>query len=230
VLSLDTFLAIAIFFGKITTIVVLPVVYIWIGGAIYAWFRARSTVATVALAPWPHLAGLVVGLTLLWFSPHAETYDVDRIFGRFGPWSIDFLTFLTDRANPWAYPWEAVYLVVLSAPARGLGQSITLVFAALGGVIPSRSTGILLPDSTFPPLQTAILSVRRCIETVRLVQRLINLIRRVFFCVGAMLWSSYLIIYIVNVLYWSLNSMNFWALLLAAFIYQKYRYSRRRVS
>ena len=229
-LSVETFLAVGIFFGKIAAIVVIPVVYIWVGGSIYALLRDRSNVATVEWMPWLHLGGLVVGLTLLWFSPHAETYDVDRIFDRFGPWSMDFLTFLTYRANPWAYPWEAVYREVLSGPARGLGQIITLAFASLGGVMPSRSIGILLPDFTFPPLQTVNLSIRRRIETLSVVQHPADFIQRAFFCVGAMLWSAYLVIYIVNVLYWSLNAMNFWAFLLLAFIYQKYRYSRRRVS
>ncbi|MDA0369819.1 MAG: hypothetical protein O2995_15675 [Proteobacteria bacterium] len=229
-LSVETFLTVGIFLGKIAAITAIPVVYIWAGGSVYARLRARDSVAAIALAPLTHLAGLGVGLMLLWFSPHAEAYDVDRIFDRFGPWSIDFLTFLTYRANPWAYPWDALYLEVLSGPARGLSQIITLVFAVLGGVIPSRTTGDSWPDFTFPPLQAVILPMRRRIEALAVFQRPADLIRGSVICVGAMLWSAYLVVYIVNVLYWSLNSMNFWAFLLVAFIYQKYRYSRWRAS
>jgi hypothetical protein len=230
VLSVETFLAVGIFLGKIVAIVAIPVVYIWIGGSIYAWFRARDSAATVALAPLPHLGGLAVGLMLLWYSPHAEVYDVDHIFGRFGPWSIDFHTFLTYRANPWAYPWDTVYSEVLSGPAKGLHQIIASIFAGLGGVMPSRSTAMSLPDFTFPPLQSARLSIQHRAETLLPFKRPADLMRGAFFCVLAILWSAYLIVYVVNVLYWSLNSMNFWAFLLAAFIYQKYRYSRRRAS
>jgi hypothetical protein len=227
VLSVETFLTVGIFLGKIATIVAIPVIYIWVGGSVYARLRAGDTAATIALAPLTHLGGLAVGLTLLWFSPHAYAYDVDRIFGRFGPWSIDFLSFLTYRANPWAYPWDTMYLAVLSGPVRALSQIITSVFAALGGVMPFRSTKILVPDFKFPPLQSVSVSIRRRVEGLSLFQRPADVIRGAFFCVGAMIWSAYLVVYIVNALYWSLNSMNFWAFLLLAFIYQKYRYSRR---
>ena len=213
--------------GKIVAIAMIPVLYVWIGGSAYVWLRRRDRVATVAAAPLTHVGGLVVGLTLLRFSPHGDAYDVDYVFSNPGPWSIDFVTFLMQRASPWAYPWDSLYSVVLSGPLEWMGQIFVTVYAVLGGVLPPRSIRVLPPEFEIQPLQRASLAIRRRVAALDIFGRSADLLRGALVCLGAMLWSAYLIVYAVNVIYWSLNSLNFWAFLLLAYIYQKYRHSRR---
>ena len=229
-LSVETVLAIGIFLGKIATIVAIPVIYVWIGASAYVWLRQRDRVAAVAVAPLTHICGLVVGVTFLRFSPHVEIYDVDQIFGGSGPWDIDFFTFLMHRASPWAYPWDSLYFEVLSGPTEWMSQAVVTVFAALGGVLPSRSIRVLLPEFNLPPLQISNPAIRRRFAALNVLRRPADLFRGTLLCLAAMLWSAYLFVYAINVLYWSLNSMNFWALLVIAFFYQKFRYSRRHAS
>lgn len=229
-LSVETVLAIGVFVGKIATIVAIPVLYVWIGGVAYVWLLGRYRIATVARAPLTHVGGLVIGLAFLRFSPHAEAYDVDHIFGNPGPWSIDIFTFLTHRANPWAYPWDALYLAALSGPAEWMRQILATVLAALGGVLPPRAIRFLPPEFEYRPVQIASLWIRRRVAALGVFWRPADLVRGTVIGLAAMLWSAYLLVYIVNVLYWSLNSMNFWALLVMALVYQKYRHSAHRAS
>jgi hypothetical protein len=230
VLSVETFLAIAISAGRIATVVAIPVLYVWIGGSVYAWLRGRDPVVGVAGAPLTHVGGLLVGVTLLRFSPHADAYDVDHIFGNSGPWNIDFFTFLAYRANPWAYPWDTLYSMVLSGPAEWARQSLATAFAALGGVLPARSIRISWPSFKFQPLQTVNQWIRCRFAALGVFGRPTALVRGALFGMAAMLWSAYLVVYTINVLYWSLNALNFWALLVTAFIYQKYRHAAHRAS
>lgn len=226
-LSVDTFLAVGIFMGKIAAIVLIPVFYVWIGGVAYAWLRERERVATIAVAPLTHLGGVVVGITLLRFSPHGDVYDVDYVFGESGPWNIDFVSFLMHRASPWAYPWDTLYSVVLSGPLEWMRQVAVMVYAVLGGVLPPRSFRVLAPEFETQVLQRANLALRRRVASLKVFGGSTAMLRGVLVFLGAMLWSAYLFIYAVNVIYWSLHSLNFWAFLLLVFIYQKYRHSRR---
>jgi hypothetical protein len=226
VLSVETLFVVGLFVGKIATIAAIPIIYIWLGGLAYLWLRRRDRVATIAAVPLTHVGGLVVGLALLRFSPHAEVYDVDHIFGNPGPWSIDFFNFLMYRANPWAYPWEPLYSTVLSGPVEWMRQIFATVIAAFGGVLPAKASIVLPLNVTVQSFKIVKPSIRRRIAVLAIFGRPDELARGILFCLGAMLWTAYLVMYAINVLYWSLNSANFWALLIAAFVYQKYRHSR----
>jgi hypothetical protein len=227
VLSVEGFIFVGTKLAQLVCIAVIPLIYGRIGQVALGHIRNEEYVAIPVLVRLSHLNGMLIGLALLYFSPHAAYYGMERVFTDPGPWSIDFTNFFVERANPLTYHWHTL----VEAVRRDEGGMALRVYMSLSGFllvlvialsffywlprIPSRASSIpVAPKPRFSLAATGFWP-------------LADALRSIIVSYGVTVWTTYLTIYLINTLYWGMNLMNFWFLLLVAFVYQNIRYAHR---
>jgi hypothetical protein len=244
--SLDFVVTTGIVMAKIATLVAIPLIYLGSLNLAHGWQRGRGR-GPAHLRVWPeiwpggwsgigpwiwltHGCGVWLGLALLYFSSHAHDYSLDLIFVRDGPWSVDFATFLGERANPLIYHWAPIYQAIVNDGDVWLLQSFAVLFAALSGVVPS--TRLLIWDPGFrvplplPLPRVEWMSGAGLNRALRTYWRPATVLRAGLFSLVAILGTALIFVYLVNAIYWSLNILNVWSLLLLAVLFQRYRHGR----
>jgi hypothetical protein len=146
------------------------------------------TDARLPLTPFIELAALAVGVgggaIILSTNIDPATIAPGEVFRVGGPWDVNFLGFLADRANPFAYDLSAV----LPLPFSGrLPSGAGLLVFVLSGVL------IYGPILRFRSRRAVANGVRNAI---------------------IMIGGAYLTVYGFAYFFWLLNKLNFWIFLL----------------
>jgi hypothetical protein len=146
------------------------------------------TDARLPLTPYIELAALAVGIAggavILSTNIDPATIAPGEVFRVGGPWDADFLEFLADRANPFAYDLSAV----LPLPFSGrLPSGAGLLVFVLSGVL------IYAPILRFRSRRAVANGIRNAI---------------------IMIGGAYLTVYGFAYFFWLLNKLNFWIFLL----------------
>jgi hypothetical protein len=143
--------------------------------------------------------GVAAGAVILWASIDPATIAPGEVFRVGGPWDLDFLRFLVERANPFAYDiWAVLPLPFSSNLPTGAGL---LVFF-LSGV------AIYAPILRFRSRRAIANGIRNAV---------------------IMILGAYVTIYAFAYFFWLLNKLNFWIFLLLLLLVQMRSHSQRIV-
>lgn len=142
------------------------------------------------------LAGMVFGWSVMYADPYGPSFRISSIFEVDGPWDVPWTTFLLYRADPAVYVYEPLLRVAE------------------------------MPDAN-PFLALALLLIG-CLLIVSAVAALvylrgIDLMASVAGVPFIFLMSQALTIYVTALFAYTLNTLNFWAALVALVILQYYR-------
>ena len=140
------------------------------------------------------LQGLLAGGLLLYVNFDSSYFDLQGLFLPEGHWNLTWTQFLLERSNVFKYEWFPVMRLLITLPES---QGWTALLAWV--ILPLLLGALCL---RYWPLREALLSLATC--------------------AGVALWSAWLTIYLVCLLFWGLFLLNFWSLALAAF-YIQYR-------
>lgn len=140
------------------------------------------------------LQGLLAGGLLLYVNFDQSYFDLMGLFMPDGRWNLTWSQFLLERSNVFMYDWWPVLKLLGRLPAL-MGWMALLVW----GVLPVLLGALCL---RYWPLRDAL--------------------RGLLACGGTALWSTWLTIYLVCLIFWGLYLLNFWSLALAA-LYIQYR-------
>lgn len=226
--SVEGIIFLGVKLAQLALVVLIPLFYGRIGDIALSRFRNHEYIAIPVLVRVSHLNGVMLGLALLYFSPHAAQYNVERVFTDPGPWSLNFTVFLSERVNPLTYSWAPMIDAVRHEGASltlRIYMSVSVLFLVLVCVLSFVFWPPMLLDQMISGSETP---KRRWATIMAGLWPPADALRSIVVSFGATLWSIYLTIYLINTLYWGMNLMNFWFLLLVAFIYQNYRYARNR--
>ncbi|MBF0392268.1 MAG: hypothetical protein HQL38_06265 [Alphaproteobacteria bacterium] len=144
------------------------------------------------------LAGVLAAALLLYANLDARDFDLELLFVPDSPWNLSLGQFLTERAMLFEYSWGAV-LDTLSQPSTPF--AVLLVAAGLFAL----------------PLAASVPIGRLWGGT--------DALRAVAASTGILIWSAWMTVYLVCLLFWALHELNFWALALLVVYLQYRRYS-----
>lgn len=141
------------------------------------------------------LAGVLAAALLLYANLEARHFDLELLFVPDSPWNLSLGRFLAERAMLFDYGWGAV-LDTLAQPSTPF-----VVLLAAAGLF-------ALPLAASVPIG-------------RLWQGT-DALRAIAASAGILVWSAWITVYLVCLLFWSLYELNFWALALLV-VYLQYR-------
>ncbi|CAK0776563.1 conserved membrane hypothetical protein [Gammaproteobacteria bacterium] len=144
------------------------------------------------------LQGLLAGGLLLHASFDESYYDLQALFVPASRWNLTMNQFLLERANLFAYDPEPLLNLLREQPWSGRGLLVALVVV----VIPT-------------------LLVMMCLRFWKLWDALRGMVA----CAGTALWSAWITVYLVCLVFWGLYLLNYWSLALLA-VYIQYQRSR----
>lgn len=142
------------------------------------------------------IGGILLGWCLIYADPKAWMFRIYSIFDVQGPWNVDWLEFLWERANPAAYPLTSLGRY-LAAP--DVYPVFTLVLIAPGLVL---SASLVLLILYFRPRDLLVAAPM---------------------LVGMVLLAEALTVYLTALLAYALHVFNFWSSVLLIVIIQHYR-------
>lgn len=130
-------------------------------------------------------AGVIIGGSLIAFNLDPLFFTVDSVFQKNGPWDLSYSEFLMGRVNPFNYSFDSVleYLYYYDSD-----KNLSVLFILTSGCV-----GILI--------LRAILTWGS-----------IGAFRGIIFGFLVIIWSAYMTIFLVSLLFWLLNILNFWIL------------------
>ncbi|CAK0744614.1 conserved membrane hypothetical protein [Gammaproteobacteria bacterium] len=144
------------------------------------------------------LQGLLAGGLLLHASFDESYYDLQALFVPASKWNLSMNQFLLERANLLAYDPEPLLNLLREQPLSGRGLLIALVVVVIPTIL------VLL-----------------CLR----VWKFWNALRGIVACAGTALWSAWITVYLVCLVFWGLYLLNYWSLALFAG-YIQYQRSR----
>jgi hypothetical protein len=144
------------------------------------------------------LQGLLVGGLLLHASFDESYYDLQALFLSTSRWNLTMNQFLLERANLFSYDPAPLLNFLREDPMSIRGLLVALVVV----VIPT-------------------LLVLICLR----VWKFWDALRGIVACAGTALWSAWITVYLVCLLFWGLYLLNYWSLAILA-IYIQYQRSR----
>lgn len=142
------------------------------------------------------LAGMAFGWTVLYADPYSPSFRIASIFEVGGVWDVPWSTFLLYRADPAVYSHEPLFAIAQTPDAD---PTVALVLLAIGSL-----------------LVIAVVSALIYLRGLDLVAALLG-IAFLFLC------SQAVTIYVTALFAYTLNTLNFWAALVALVILQYYR-------
>lgn len=142
------------------------------------------------------VAGAMLGWSILYADPFSPSFRISAIFEVGGPWDVPLATFLLRRADPALYGYDAL-LPVLRSPDADPGLAFVLLLI-----------GVLL-----------VVAVVAALVYLRGPDLIAGLLGIVFLLV----FSQAITIYTTALIAYALNTLNFWAALVALAILQYYR-------
>lgn len=143
------------------------------------------------------IAGVLLGWGILKADPFGPSFRFAAIFEVGGPWDVPWLTFLTNRADPGLYGYDTL-LPVLRTPDIAPGLALLLLVV-----------GVML-----------VVAIVAAIIYLRGLELLVALVGVPFL----LLFSQAVTIYSTALFAYALNTLNFWAALVALVILQYYRH------
>lgn len=144
------------------------------------------------------LQGLLAGGLILHASFDESYYDLQALFVKDSRWNLNITQFLSERANLFSYDPTPLLDLLREDPISGRGLLIALVVV----IIPTILVLICLKVWKFWPALRGIIA-----------------------CAGTALWSAWITIYLVCLVFWGLNLLSYWSLALLA-VYIQYQRSR----
>ncbi|MBF0306440.1 MAG: hypothetical protein HQL41_12415 [Alphaproteobacteria bacterium] len=141
------------------------------------------------------LAGVLAAALLLYANLDARDFDLELLFVPDSPWNLSLGRFLTERAMLFNYGWGEV-LDTLSQPSTPF--AVLLAAAGLFAL----------------PLAASVPIGRLWSGT--------DALRAVAASTGILIWSAWMTVYLICLLFWALHELNFWALALLV-VYLQYR-------
>jgi hypothetical protein len=179
---------------QITVVIGIPFV-VSHGGELAIHLAAHHEFAEIPiLTTLARLQGLLTGGLLLYVNFDESYFDLQGLFMHDGRWNLTWSQFLLQRSNVFTYQWLPLLRLLSDLPARS-GWLALLVCV----ILPAMLIALCL---RYWPLRDAL--------------------RGLLACAGTALWSAWLTIYLVCLIFWGLFLLNFWSLALAA-LYIQYR-------
>jgi hypothetical protein len=152
----------------------------------------------VPIITWPAMsAGAALAWCILYADPFGPSFRISAVFEVGGPWDIPWTTFLTNRADPALYGYEKL-LPVLRTPDIDPSLALALL-----------SIGVLL-----------VIAVVAALVYLRDMDLAAGLLGIPFL----VLFSQAVTIYVTALFAYTLNTLNFWAALVALAVLQYYRH------
>ncbi len=143
------------------------------------------------------VAGVGLAWSILYADPFAPSFRISSVFEVGGPWDIRWTTFLTNRADAALYGYEKL-LPVLRSPDTNPGLALALL-----------GIGVLL-----------VIAVVAALVYLRDLDLAVGLVGVPFL----VLYSQVVTVYVTALMAYTLNTLNFWAALVALVILQYYRH------
>jgi|GEM_PF-2552717 len=140
--------------------------------------------------------GLLAGGLLLHATFDESYYDLQVLFTPASKWNLTIHQFLLERANLFAYNPDPLLSLLSDQPVSVRGILVALVV----GVIP-------------------LLLVFMCFR----VWKFWAALRGIVACAGTALWSAWITVYLVCLVFWGLYVLNYWSLALLAVYIQHQR-------
>ncbi len=137
--------------------------------------------------------GLLTGGLLLYMNLDGRYYDLQALFLPESPWNLTLSQFLLERSNLFTYDIMPVVRLLTDVPT-------------ISGALAATALVVL-------PLLLALLCLRfwRGWETLRAFLA----------CIGIAVWSAWMTVYLLCMVFWSLHLLNFWALAIATLYIQR---------
>jgi hypothetical protein len=178
------------------TLALVPVAPIAIGSRLVNRYHDARSSLSPGIEVLAVASGIYFGLVLFVGNMPAGYLTLELIFQDGGPWDLTLVSFLTERANPFAYSLAPIFEHIYAEEGTfhvhpGLHLfSVTAVVVVVGPYLRWRN--------------------RRA-----LANGMRNLL--------ILLWGAYATVYLMGLLFWMFNIFNFWTFLLVVVIVQLIR-------
>jgi hypothetical protein len=142
--------------------------------------------------------GLLAGGLILHATFDESYYDLQALFVPASRWNLSMNQFLWERANLFTYDPQPLFDLLREDPFSPRGLLIAVVM-------------VIIPT----------LVVVVCLR----VWKLWDALRGIIACTGTALWSAWITVYLVCLVFWGLYLLNYWSLAVLA-IYIQYQRSK----
>ena len=151
------------------------------------------------IVTWPAtVAGMVLGWTVLYADPYTPSFRIASVFEVGGVWDVPWKTFVLYRGDPALYSYDPILWI---ARMPDTDPAIALVLVTVGCLL--------------------VLSAVAALIYLRVLDLIVGLLGIAFL----FLFAQALTIYVTALFAYTLNTLNFWAALVALVILQYYRQS-----
>lgn len=189
-------LAIVALMLPLATLALVPVAPIAIGSRLISRFHDARSVLSPGIEALSLVSGIYFGLVLFAGNMPDGVLTLEQIFQDGGPWDLSLGSFLAERANPFSYSLSPIVDQIYAADGSLHGDPGIYLFALVA-------------------LSAVVGPYIRWRGRRALANGMRNLL--------IVLWGTYATIYLLALLFWILNILNFWTFFFVVAIVQYIR-------
>jgi hypothetical protein len=156
------------------------------------WMDTFAFFEVPGLSRLAFLSGFITGILLVLINHDPRFYDFEAVFNNGGPWDVSFIELFTVWLNPAHYSFEPLFYRIEALDLTDLVTLGALAAIAIAGAV------VFMAYKYFRP----------------------NIPQAMFSSLMSWLWGVGVVLYAVCASAWLLHMLNFWAVILAFFVYR----------